>query len=67
MYCVSVYLGTLVSRLNVKVFACNQKLTHSRAGGPGTNQDDVKWLDDALKIFLKDGSWPAQDVPAPAI
>lgn len=28
-----------------------------RAGGPGTNPVDVKWLDDKLKAFLEDGSW----------
>lgn len=27
------------------------------AGGPGDSKEDVKWLDDRLKAFLKDGSW----------
>ncbi|KAI0599129.1 Alpha/Beta hydrolase protein [Biscogniauxia sp. FL1348] len=27
------------------------------AGGPGQSKEDVKWLDDKLKAFLKDGSW----------
>ncbi|KAM3512983.1 hypothetical protein MY11210_003383 [Beauveria gryllotalpidicola] len=27
------------------------------AGGPGSNPDDVKWLDDKLKAFLENESW----------
>ncbi|XWW92351.1 hypothetical protein V2A60_000274 [Cordyceps javanica] len=27
------------------------------AGGPGSNPEDVKWLDDKLKAFLEDESW----------
>ncbi|KAI1340947.1 Alpha/Beta hydrolase protein [Xylariaceae sp. FL0016] len=27
------------------------------AGGPGDSKEDVKWLDEKLKAFLKDGSW----------
>ncbi|KAI4596768.1 hypothetical protein KJ359_005111 [Pestalotiopsis sp. 9143b] len=27
------------------------------AGGPGDSKEDVKWLDDRLRAFLKDGSW----------
>lgn len=29
-----------------------------RAGGPGDSKEDVKWLDEKLKIFLADGTFP---------
>ena len=45
-------MGTLV---------CNHPLPSSggavlmnRAGGPGLNPEDVKWLDNKLKVFLAD-------------
>lgn len=28
-----------------------------RAGGPGDSKEDVKWLDEKLKVFLEDGKW----------
>lgn len=29
-----------------------------RAGGPGTSKTDLTWLNDQLKVFLADGSFP---------
>lgn len=29
-----------------------------RAGGPGTSKADLKWLDENLKVFFADGSFP---------
>lgn len=57
MHPFSLHLGTLV-----RWCACCQMeplLTDFcyRAGGPGSNPEDVKWLDDKLKAFLEDESW----------
>lgn len=29
-------------------------LTTARAGGPGLNPEDLKWLDNKLRVFLED-------------
>lgn len=29
-------------------------LTTARAGGPGLNPEDFKWLDNKLRVFLED-------------
>lgn len=51
---VSIHLGTLVSQtlaLNEKVLLV---LINPRAGGPGLNPEDLKWLDNKLKVLLED-------------
>lgn len=49
------YLGTLV-RFHLRRHMYPDANFY-RAGGPGTNPVDVKWLDDKLKALLEDGSW----------
>lgn len=59
---VSLNMGSLVSTYRdwFAVIMCHDiGLTFDyRAGGPGDSKEDVKWLDEKLKVFFADGSFP---------